>query len=457
MAENDSLARFATDLPKLLMQYKLAMAQMGSDEDHEMAMLRAKMGYESSSKAGDRSYQETMIQKGWDQQKKVRDAERLADKKDAKLIVKERQKALDVIAVIDTELQSVEAKSTAGEKRIIELQDAIRKTSLQIDGLGAKMPSIPDSDKTVDGYTLAKEIEDMANTPRKMILESAIEDYNEIQNTDAQLTEKRNELDKVLTDLTSLQIVGERHVASNLAGDPTLTQSDDYAEYFKEVLTKQYGDDGVAISDDLLPGNSDRFEPGDSTTEYYKEVFVNTFSPTDEEVAKQSNINRAAYQQQLSNYSAFSVQANTMLTSVKTTQMASIYKTNSKGKTDVSMGFNEDSAAYQNATAYIQSKIQNPTTDEVDKHILTAMNISDVSKGSTFIENLNRDESGFLRGILDAMGSKAGIDEIEAQVKLASSMFSPNIISTPTTGFYNQNQPPEISPAAQQAIDSIFK
>ena len=297
----------------------------------------------------------------------------------------------------------------------------------------------------------------MANKPREIVLDGAIKDLDEVRNTDAQLTEKRNELDKVLTDLTSLQVIGERHVASNLAGDTTLTQSDDYAVYFSEVLTKQYDDDGMAISDDLLPGNSERFEPGDETTEYYKEIFVNTFSPTDEQVYKQYKSNEASSQQQLANYTVFSKGANDMLQTVKATQMAAMYKTNTKGKVDVSMGFNEDSAAYQNAVAYVLKLRPNDTEEAVDEHILRAMNMSDVTKGSTFINNLKLDQSGFFRGILDAMGSKTTIDEIAKEVKLAESMFSPNIINRPTTGFYNQGPTSGISPAAQQAIDSIFK
>jgi len=396
MAENDSLARFATDLPKLLMQYKLAMSQMGSQEAHEMAMLQAKMGYETSIKD-------------------------------------EKEKLTDVLAVIGAEHEKIAGERQSTEQNIIRLQEDIHKTKLQIEGLNVAIPKINEEEQTADIYKLSATIEKMTNEPRKLVLQNEIDIYNTKRNEEATLIEHRNQLEGVFSKLTGLQLIGETQVAPDLAGEPTLIQSDDYATYFDSVLTQQIDPDTqLPYTDDILAGNSTRFNPSDEMTSYYRKVFVESFSPSVVEQEKQFQATQRVEQQALVNYASFSSEANKMMTNLQAIQINSIYQTNNKGKAVITKGFDHKSSAYINAKTYIESKLKDPNDDAIDAHIQKAMSISNVSQGKTFIANLNKDESGFLRGILEAMGSKASIDEIESQVGLADILLQPSTMGSPS-------------------------
>ena len=195
MAENESLARLATDLPKLLLEYKLAMAQMGSQEAHEMAMLQAKMGYETSIKD-------------------------------------EKEKLTDVLSVIGSEHEKITRQRELTEQNITRLQEDIHKSKLQIEGLNVAIPKINEVDQTVDAYELPDAIEKLANEPRLLVLQNEIELFNEKRNEEATLQAHRDELETVFSKLTGLQLIGETQVAPDLAGEKTLTQSDDFSTYF---------------------------------------------------------------------------------------------------------------------------------------------------------------------------------------------------------------------------------
>ena len=390
-----SLAKLATDLPQLMLQYKLAMAQMGSQEAHEMAMLQAKMGYETSIKD-------------------------------------EKQKLNDILTVISSEHEKIAGERKITEQNIIRLQGDIHKSKLQIEGLNVAIPKIKEEDQTVDAYKLLPEIEKMANEPRLLILNNEIELFNAKRNEEATLEAHRMELETVFSRLTGLQLIGETQVAPDLAGEKTLTQSDDFSTYFDSMLTQQIDPDTEQpYTDDVLAGNSKRFDPNDEMTGYYRKVFVESFSPSVVDQQKQFQANQRAEQQALANYSSFSAEANKMMSGLQTTQLNSIYETNVKGKLSISKGFDRKSTAYINAKTYIESMLDSPNEEMIDAQIQKAMSMSSVTQGKTFIANLKKDKSGFLRGILEAMGSGASIDEIEQQVKLADILLQPSTMSSP--------------------------
>ena len=420
MAENESLARLATDLPKLLLEYKLAMAQMGSQEAHEMAMLQAKMGYETSIKD-------------------------------------EKEKLTDVLSVIGSEHEKITRQRELTEQNITRLQEDIHKSKLQIEGLNIAMPKIDEVEKTADAYKLPDTIEKIANEPRLLVLQNEIDLYNEKRNQEATLQAHRKELETVFSRLTGLQIIGDTQVSPTIAGDPTLTQSDDFAQYFDEMLTQQTDPaTGLPYPDTEIPGNSTRFNPKDDLTSYYRNVFVQSFSPTTLEVEKQAAVNRQSGQTQLSNYLVFSKEANDMVTNLQAIQINSIYKANNKGKAVISLGLDDDSAAYINAKTYIESMLDNPNKEMVEAHIQKAMSMVNVKKGETLINNLKKDKSGFLRGILDAMGSKVAIDEIALQVQQAQGLLAPNVIGAPGYTPYVPGGSTGLSTAASAAKANIF-
>ena len=418
-----SLERLAVDLPKLLMQYRLAMAEMGSQEAHEMAMLKAQMDYKTSIKT-------------------------------------EQENMADILNVIESERSKVEHRRLIKEKNIVDLQGQIQKTKLQIKGLAQNMPNIPDSDKTVDGYELPAIIEGYANDARKHVLDNEIEEYNIIQNQDAQLTETRNKYDEVFTTLTSLQTIGERHVGTDEGpGQKNLKQADDYEAYFNNVLTKQYDESGIAIPDSELPGNSERFEPGDEYTEYYKRVFVDTFSPTSAEVNKQKQIIMQTEQTQLANYTREHGVANQMLANATRSVMTSIYKyskTPGAKNLQINEGFDRNSAAYVAAKEYLLEKSPDLNEEAIDTYIQKAINMGSVTEGKTFIKNMDKDKSGVVEGLYRAMGAGDSIDELRNKVTFANSFISQTGTPSLRRGYYDPSDRGGAPNAAQKAYEDIF-
>ena len=395
-----------------MLQYKVVREKMVAHEAYAMGMLQAKMCHETS-------------------------------------ITGEKLELKDVLLKIGGEHVKVTRQREIKEQNIIRLQEDIHKSKLQIEGLNVAIPKIDKVQQSGNAYELSDAIKAIANEPRELALQNEVDLFNEKIDEEATLQAHRDELEGVFSKLTSLQIIGETQVSAGLAGDQNLKQSDDMAEYFDEVLTQQIDPEtGLAYADDKMPGNSTRFKPDDEMTSYYRKVFVESFSPSIAQQEEQRKAHKTAEQIALANYYAVEKGADVILATATQSLLTSIYPVikNSRGsKLDFTKGVEKTSTPYINAKAYIEEQISNPSDDTIATEIDNALSIMSASKAKTVVRDLkvSKDADGnvlntkantkaiYYRGLLEALGMKTEIGEIETEMAIANYHLKTTPMSVP--------------------------
>ena len=210
------------------------------------------------------------------------------------------------------------------------------------------------------------------------------------------------------------------------------------------MLVQVLDSNGQVIPDSEIPGNSTRFKDSDKLTDYYRQIFIQEFAPSEEQQMKQNQSNLILSNQRLATSRYSDKETDQMFVNMKLGLNSSLYEyTGSKAKGNLQrVGYNEESQAYLDAITYL--KEQGFKDDEEASGALTnILNASSVNKGSTFIKNLMPSSSD---NAADKKNKMIAL-EVYSKLGLGSSIME-------MYGSYNETQSALIEPSIPSAIKS---
>jgi hypothetical protein len=440
MAEKaDSLARFLDELPKLLMQYELMQQQSEAQEQQSLV--------QQSQFAATKSLQESQfaatqaLTREMQTQREEHDIAMVTEREKIRLNdKKETQKLKDLDILYQTGITKYDTEIAAADRQILELTKKIAETTEQTNALTLETIKLPhkyqtltDEEKTkLDPIYLGLNVQRQTNLNAKIM---------ELNNLVAEQKNLQVESDKIGGVLSDIKAMGLRKtmVPPDRAGDPVIHEPEDFEIYFDEILVKQYQEDEatgnmVPTPDSKLPGNSNRFEPGTELTAYYKQIFVDTFGPTSEEIKKQSSAKYAEFRQQIADYETYVSKATKTLDQMKASAIASMYtKPTSKGSAaSESLVIDPESKAYKAGIAVIKKNALEQEgkniSDEAAQTILELAISGDQSPLSApdaigFLSQLNT--STLYEDLFAAMGLSQSIKAIRGDISFGKSFLTP--------------------------------
>ena len=415
--EKDALQNLALELPELLIKYQMAMKVADKESEAAMDLFLAK------NKA---QYNKTQ-----------------AMNKRADTLQASRDDIQELNTVFQTAYNNANTQKSLSQRKIVGIEEAIEKTENAIRGIAGDFKSLKGDERTGDGEKLSEEIGALFTGPKKIALDTEYEVLDGFKKAEFELSSRLKKTNLILTNLSSLE-KHTRQVNSSLAGAPNLLQSDDFETYFDNVLVQVLDSNGQVIPDSEIPGNSTRFKDSDKLTDYYRQIFIQEFAPSEEQQMKQNQSNLILSNQRLATSRYSDKETDQMFVNMKLGLNSSLYEyTGSKAKGNLQrVGYNEESQAYLDAITYL--KEQGFKDDEEASGALTnILNASSVNKGSTFIKNLMPSSSD---NAADKKNKMIAL-EVYSKLGLGSSIME-------MYGSYNETQSALIEPSIPSAIKS---
>ena len=215
-------------------------------------------------------------------------------------LLEEKEKMAMSQLVYETAANNLMSSLESIDRQIDLNESKLEEREFEINKIADDFPAFNTTEYTGEGYRAFDEFTKEMNKEQIASIEILNEQKNRKQHDLSQINDELEYINDIAAGLSSLELEAKK-VGPDMAPDGVpITNKADFQAYFDEVLSVQLNPDGTVIA-----GTEDRqFNPEDPLYNYYKQVFIDTFSPSAADQEKQ----RTAIEKELQSEKSYQLQ-----------------------------------------------------------------------------------------------------------------------------------------------------